>query len=130
MLANTRLGWTSWSSKRQRPEEEWSIFSPTTPSGKPNRCDESTFQKPPTSEGRSESRWFVHTALLTGCFRDCVVERDRISRSLLVLLYHILIALTRTPSFPMSLNRLAELGDDLRCERNPARPMGACTYTL
>ena len=31
-------------------------------------------------------RWFVHTALLTGCFRDCVANVDRISRSTLVLL--------------------------------------------
>ncbi len=48
----------------------------------------------------------------------------------LVLLYHILLALTSTSSFPMTLNRLAEVGDDLRCERNPPRSMCACTYTL
>src|SRR6266849_10231086 len=42
------------------PAEEWSIFSPTIPSGKPNRCDESPFQKLTTSEGRSESpSWWI-----------------------------------------------------------------------
>src|SRR2546425_3949089 len=130
MLANTRLGWTSWSSKRQRPEEEWSIFSPTTPSGKPNRCDESTFQKPPTSEGRSESRWFVHTALLTGSFRDCLATVDRISRPTVILLYHMLLVLARAPSFPMARHWLAQRGDELWSEPNPAPPIRPRSHTV
>src|SRR6266581_4637756 len=33
-----------------------------------------------------------------------------------ILLYHILLVLAKVPSFPMALNRLAKLCDDLRCQ--------------
>src|SRR5256714_299055 len=44
MLANTRLAWTSWSLKRQQPGERWWMISPTTPPGKPNQREESTYK--------------------------------------------------------------------------------------
>ena len=47
-----------------------------------------------------------------------------------ILLYHILLVLAKVPSFPMALNRLAKLCDDLRCQRNPPRAVGACSNTL
>src|SRR6266568_7175678 len=60
MLGKTRLEWTNWSLKHQEPEEEWSIPSPTTPSGKPNQQEGFTSQKPTTSSGRSESPlWWI-----------------------------------------------------------------------
>src|SRR5258708_29330767 len=46
----------------------------------PNRCEERTFLKRMGCSDRWESRWFVHTALLTGSFRDCVARVDQISR--------------------------------------------------
>src|SRR6266516_4526425 len=130
MLGNTRLGWTNWCSKHQQPEEIWSMRSPITPSGRPNRCDESTSQRPTTDAGHSAFRWFVHTALLTGGFRDYLVAVDRIRRPTVMLLDHILLVLARVPSFPMALNRLAKLCDDLRCQPNPPRALGACSHTL
>jgi len=82
MLEDTRLVWISWSLKRQHPGESWLTISPTTPPGKPpNQHEEFTYPKPTTSGGRLESRWFVHTALLTGCFRDYLVTVDRIRRT-------------------------------------------------
>src|SRR6266700_7030940 len=47
-----------------------------------------------------------------------------------ILLYHILLVLAKVPSFPMALNRLAKLCDDLRCQHNPPRALDACSHTL
>src|SRR6266480_7466479 len=56
---------------------------------------------------------------------------DRGNRSTIrALLYHMLPLLTSTTSFPVSLDRLAQLRDDFWSERNPARATRASSYTL
>src|SRR6266851_4656309 len=92
--------------------------------------DGCTSQRKLGRSARLVCRWFVHTALLTGCFRDYLVTVDRIRRPTVILLYHILLVLARVPSFPMALNWLAKLCDDLRCQHNPPRAVGACSHTL
>src|SRR5947209_9933553 len=72
-----------------------------------NRCGESTFQRVMAAGAPWACRCFVHTALLTGYFRDSLPMLGRICRPILLLLYHILLTLTSASPFPTLLNGLA-----------------------
>src|SRR5205085_9456370 len=77
--------------------------------------------------------WAAHYPSFQAMFGiPCVVLLvDRELRStVIVLLYHKFTRITSTSVLPLPPDWLAQRGDDLRCQRDPARPQRCRTNTL